>query len=84
MANMSYCRFQNTLCDFEDCLDALDSGKAMSDDEQRAAFWLIKIKVMKKFSYSETRNNPPQLKIKGGAREVIFTTVSCAQQHHMN
>jgi hypothetical protein len=32
---------------------------------------------MKKFSYSETRNNPPQLKIKGGAREVIFTTVSC-------
>ena len=42
MANMSYCRFQNTLCDFEDCLDALDSGKAMSDDEQRAAFWLIK------------------------------------------
>jgi hypothetical protein len=41
MANMSYCRFQNTLGDFEDCLDALYSGKAMSDDEQRAAFWLI-------------------------------------------
>jgi hypothetical protein len=42
MANMSYCRFRNTLGDFEDCLDALDSGKAMSDEEQRAAFWLIK------------------------------------------
>jgi hypothetical protein len=41
MANMSYCRFQNTLGDFEDCLDALNSGKMMSDDEQRAAFWLI-------------------------------------------
>jgi hypothetical protein len=41
MANMSYCRFQNTLSDFEDCLDALESGKTMSDDEQRAAFWLI-------------------------------------------
>jgi hypothetical protein len=41
MANMSYCRFRNTLGDFEDCLDALDSGKAMSDEEQRAAFWLI-------------------------------------------
>jgi hypothetical protein len=41
MANMSYCRFQNTLGDFEDCLDALDSEKSMSDDEQRAAFWLI-------------------------------------------
>ena len=41
MANMSYCRFQNTLGDFEDCLDALNSGKPISDDEQRAAFWLI-------------------------------------------
>ena len=41
MANMSYCRFRNTLGDFEDCLDALDSGKAISSDEQRAAFWLI-------------------------------------------
>lgn len=41
MENMSYCRFRNTLGDFEDCLDALDSGKAISDEEQRAAFWLI-------------------------------------------
>ena len=42
MANMSYCRFQNTLGDFQDCLDALEAGKTLSQDEQRAAFWLIK------------------------------------------
>lgn len=41
MANMSYCRFQNTLIDFEDCFDALENGKSMSSEEQRAAFWLI-------------------------------------------
>lgn len=39
---MSYCRFQNTLGDFQDCLDALEAGKTLSQDEQRAAFWLIK------------------------------------------
>ena len=42
MANMSYCRFQNTLGDFEDCVDAIDNAKELSLDEQRAAFWLIK------------------------------------------
>ena len=42
MANMSYCRFQNTLGDFEDCVDAIDNANELSLDEQRAAFWLIK------------------------------------------
>lgn len=32
---------------------------------------------MKKFSYEEVIQNPPQLLIKGNAREVIFTTISC-------
>ena len=27
--------------------------------------------------YLELRANPPKLSIKGGAREVIFTTISC-------
>lgn len=36
MANMSYCRFQNTRADLEDCLDALRSEKSLSDDEARA------------------------------------------------
>ena len=32
MANMSYCRFHNTLLDLEDCLDAIyDSGLTLED-----------------------------------------------------
>ncbi len=41
MANMSYCRFRNTLGDFEDCIDALNDRQSMSHEEQRAAFFLI-------------------------------------------
>lgn len=41
MANMSYCRFHNTLGDFEDCVNALDTQKELSRSEQNAAFWLI-------------------------------------------
>ena len=42
MANMSYCRFQNTVQDLQDCFnaidEALDNGEpmALSADEQRA------------------------------------------------
>ena len=42
MANMSYCRFQNTVMDLEDCFNAIDealgNGEPMelSSDEQRA------------------------------------------------
>ena len=44
MANMSYCRFRNTLIDLEDCVNFLESGGgSLSNEEQRAAFILIKI-----------------------------------------
>jgi hypothetical protein len=42
MANMSYCRFQNTVMDLEACVNAIDEsiefGEPMdlSEDEQRA------------------------------------------------
>ena len=43
MANMSYCRFRNTLIDLEDCVNFLESGAgSLSNEEQRAAFILIK------------------------------------------
>ena len=45
MANMSYCRFRNTLSDLRDCIDALnDEGiDGIEDDEERhAAIWLVK------------------------------------------
>jgi hypothetical protein len=41
MANMSYCRFQNTAIDLQDCAYALDTADDfedldLSNDEQRA------------------------------------------------
>jgi exonuclease VII small subunit len=37
MSNMGYCRFQNTLSDLRDCLEALEDGKPLSPEEFRAA-----------------------------------------------
>jgi hypothetical protein len=43
MANMSYCRFRNTLQDFEDCFDFLrGGGEELSYEELRAAINLIR------------------------------------------
>lgn len=33
MANMSYCRFQNTSGDLSDCLDAIIQGESLSESE---------------------------------------------------
>lgn len=33
MANMSYCRFNNTKIDLDDCLDALREGETLSESE---------------------------------------------------
>ena len=47
MANMSYCRFQNTLVDLGDCIEALDAilegdyDEPLSDSELRAANKMI-------------------------------------------
>ncbi len=45
MSNMSYCRFQNTLRDLQDCLDALcdieGNLSELSKEEARAADSLI-------------------------------------------
>ena len=34
MANMSYCMFYNTRHDLEDCIEALEMGKALSEEEK--------------------------------------------------
>ena len=44
MANMSYCRFQNTAMDLNDCMNALDSFEneyTISPDECRAGIRMI-------------------------------------------
>lgn len=43
MANMSYCRFHNTLKDLEDCRDALDSGEISSQEEKKKAKALVEL-----------------------------------------
>lgn len=42
MANMSYCRFRNTLEDFRDCYENLNSDNdELSDEELKAAESLV-------------------------------------------
>ena len=41
MGNMSYCRFQNTLNDLQDCYDNLDADLDNSPDEKKARKRLI-------------------------------------------
>ncbi len=47
MANMSYCRFQNTLHDLRDCQNALDDGVleegSLDEEEASAARRLINV-----------------------------------------
>lgn len=47
MANMSYCRFRNTLADLRDCREALsymnDFEKELEGEEARAAKALLKL-----------------------------------------
>lgn len=45
MANMSYCRFQNTVPDLQDCCEALDElgFESLSSEEHRAAIRLISL-----------------------------------------
>lgn len=37
MANMSYCRFRNTELDVRECIEALECGNTISEDEAVAA-----------------------------------------------
>lgn len=38
---MSYCRFQNTRSDMEDCLEALRAEQRLSVEEARAGRWML-------------------------------------------
>ena len=57
MSNMSYCRFENTLSDLNDCADALDDIDGdlsnLSDTEREAAERLIRLCKQIADSYGE-------------------------------
>ena len=42
MANMSYCRFHNTLIDVEDCVLSLENREISSQEEKKKAKKLLK------------------------------------------
>jgi hypothetical protein len=43
MANMSYCRFENTANDLRDCRDAMRDEDELSESEEKARLRLIKL-----------------------------------------
>lgn len=43
MANMSYCKFRNTLSDVEDCIETLNNEHISSREEKDAAKKLLKV-----------------------------------------
>jgi len=43
MANMSYCRFENTLRDLQDCKEAMSNELDLSKSEQRSFVRMVKM-----------------------------------------
>ena len=44
MSNMSYCRFQNTLGDLQECFEAFEEGNEdLSREEQQAKLSLLEV-----------------------------------------
>ena len=43
MANMSYCRFSNTLSDLQDCYRVMDENPKLDEEEEKAAKKLIRL-----------------------------------------
>jgi hypothetical protein len=43
MANMGYCRFQNTLNDLEECFDSMENDEELSESEEKAKEKLIQL-----------------------------------------
>ena len=43
MANMSYCRFENTLRDLQDCKEAMSNDLDLSKSEQRSFVRMVKM-----------------------------------------
>jgi hypothetical protein len=61
MSNMSYCRFENTLKDLEDCSEALGNGEAedseLNEYEKKAKEKLIKLCVSIACDYGDCSEN---------------------------
>lgn len=54
MSNMSYCRFENTYGDLQDCLEALLNDEELSESEAKYRDMLIKMCVDIALDYGHT------------------------------
>ena len=61
MSNMSYCRFQNTLLDLQDCADNL--ADKLSDEDHRARRRLVKtcLNILEELGLLENRPSDAQV-----------------------
>lgn len=57
MANMSYCRFENTVNDLRDCYENMDD-EDMSEAEKKARIRLIKLCVQLAADYEDEVEHP--------------------------
>jgi len=62
MSNMSYCRFQNTLRDLQDCNAAFEDEEHLSKDEMDAAFDLVELCAAIVERFPGGFKNPPKRK----------------------
>ena len=56
MGNMSYCRFENTSGDLQDCFDNFDDFLELSEGEKRARVRMIKLCITIALDYAHEVN----------------------------
>lgn len=54
MSNMSYCRFENTLSDLEDCLDHIEDDLGSEEFQAREELIKVCVKIAKYKNYEFT------------------------------
>ena len=57
MSNMSYCRFQNTLPDLRECVDAILLGSPIHSVEELSALWALVRQADRLMRHVETEAN---------------------------
>lgn len=60
MANMGYCRFENTEGDLKDCARNMNLSKDASEDEKKARLRLIALCVEIALDYGDEVDQPVQ------------------------
>lgn len=57
MANMSYCRFENTLQDLRDCYNNMQTNLSKDENEYRMQLLELCTSIAQEFSIDDIENN---------------------------